>query len=222
MAERIAVFPGCFDPPHKGHIDTVRQILQTGKADHVVVVSGSNPQKKRLLTLENSVELFRRMLPPELADRVTVCADDERMTNMPKLAGRFNAGSLVRGKRRTEHPVKNLIQEGAIAAYLTGYRLARLKKPLHLIWLKNSPDCNGLSSTQARGVLFSEGCSQEKLEKLMPADVADILLRAKAQCPDVSRENNGEFNKALAGLLGIAEAPKAAVKRRAGFRFGRR
>jgi cytidyltransferase-like protein len=220
MAERTAVFPGCFDPPHSGHIDTLQLILQTGKVDHVVVVSVRNPTKTRLLTTQNSAAMLKRMLPPDIAGRVTICDSDK---SVPRLAKQFNAVSVVRGRRRTEKPVKNLVQEAAIAAYLGVNRLSHLRKPLHLIWLKKSAESGDLSSTKVRNILFGEDCSQEKLEKLMPADTASILLRAKAECPDVSKENTQDFNRALACLLGV-ETPKPAArqKRPAIFSFGRK
>ena len=187
MVERIAIFPGSFDPPHNGHIDMLRQTLQTGKVDHVVVVSMHNPTKTRLLTLENSTALIKKMLPPDIADRVTVC---ESTKSVPKLASQFNAVAVVRGKRKTEHPIKNIVHEIAIAGYLTARRIMQLRKPLHVTWLSNSAAYKGLSSTKLRRILLDKNCSREKLEKLVPPAMAKIFNQAKAQCPDVSKENN--------------------------------
>lgn len=54
---RIAVYPGSFDPPTKGHLD----IIQRGAAifDEVIVAVLNNSSKKCVFTLEERVELLR-------------------------------------------------------------------------------------------------------------------------------------------------------------------
>lgn len=43
---RIAFFGGTFDPPHTGHLELARQILQSGKTDRVLFVPASDPPHK--------------------------------------------------------------------------------------------------------------------------------------------------------------------------------
>lgn len=45
---RIAIFPGSFDPPHLGHLDTLKQACKT--FDWVVWCVFDNPKKTSLLT----------------------------------------------------------------------------------------------------------------------------------------------------------------------------
>lgn len=54
---RIAVYPGSFDPPTKGHLD----IIKRGAAifDEVIVAVLNNSSKKCVFTLEERVELLR-------------------------------------------------------------------------------------------------------------------------------------------------------------------
>lgn len=54
---RIAVYPGSFDPPTKGHLD----IIERGAAifDEVIVAVLNNSSKKCVFTLEERVELLR-------------------------------------------------------------------------------------------------------------------------------------------------------------------
>lgn len=44
MSERIALYPGSFDPFHVGHLDVLKQAMQL--FDKVVVIRAINPDKK--------------------------------------------------------------------------------------------------------------------------------------------------------------------------------
>lgn len=57
MRERIAVYPGTFDPFHNGHLEIVRRAL--GTFDRVVVALGLNPEKEVLFTLEERLDMIR-------------------------------------------------------------------------------------------------------------------------------------------------------------------
>ncbi len=54
--ERIALFPGSFDPITNGHVDVIRAGLAL--ADEVLVAIGQNPNKKPLLSVEKRQELI--------------------------------------------------------------------------------------------------------------------------------------------------------------------
>ena len=56
---RIAIYPGSFDPPTRGHEDLIRRSLAL--ADEVIVAVAVNPLKQPLFTVaERLVALFRR------------------------------------------------------------------------------------------------------------------------------------------------------------------
>ena len=59
---RTAVFTGTFDPMTLGHLDVIRR----GRMlfDHVVVAIGVNPNKTALFTIDERVELARRIVAP--------------------------------------------------------------------------------------------------------------------------------------------------------------
>jgi pantetheine-phosphate adenylyltransferase len=57
---RSAIYPGTFDPITNGHTDLVRRAA--GIFDHVLVAVASNPGKTPMFTLEERVELARRVL----------------------------------------------------------------------------------------------------------------------------------------------------------------
>src|SRR3954454_9354716 len=59
---RTAVFTGMFDPITLGHLDVIRR----GKLlfEHLVVGIGVNPNKAALFSVEERVELARRVVAP--------------------------------------------------------------------------------------------------------------------------------------------------------------
>ena len=50
----IALFPGAFKPPHKGHFDVVKQLLQ--RADQVVILI--SPKTREGVTADESVAVW--------------------------------------------------------------------------------------------------------------------------------------------------------------------
>ncbi len=59
-SERIAVFPGQFDPITHGHLDVIRRGLKL--FDKLIVGVGINPEKREMFTLEERVEMIRELL----------------------------------------------------------------------------------------------------------------------------------------------------------------
>lgn len=57
MKQKIAVYPGSFDPVTKGHIDIIKRA--GGVFDKVVVAVLSNRDKKSLFTKEERIELIK-------------------------------------------------------------------------------------------------------------------------------------------------------------------
>ena len=65
---RIALYPGSFDPPTRGHADLIRRSLAL--ADRVVVAVASNSAKQPLFSIQERVDLLRGMVGDE--PRITV------------------------------------------------------------------------------------------------------------------------------------------------------
>jgi len=53
----IALFPGSFDPPHRGHLDLIRRAARL--ADRLVVGVAVNPTKQPFLSSDQRVALLR-------------------------------------------------------------------------------------------------------------------------------------------------------------------
>ena len=60
---RIAIYPGSFDPPTRGHEDLARRSLAL--ADRVIVAVAINPNKAPLFTVEERLNLLREVLGDE-------------------------------------------------------------------------------------------------------------------------------------------------------------
>jgi pantetheine-phosphate adenylyltransferase len=60
-AERLALYPGTFDPVHFGHVDVARRAAQVFDSLLVAVVK-DRPSKPLVFTTDERVELFRQAL----------------------------------------------------------------------------------------------------------------------------------------------------------------
>ncbi len=56
--EKIAVYPGSFDPLTYGHLDVIKRALNI--FDKVIVAVGTNPEKKTLFTLDERFDMLKK------------------------------------------------------------------------------------------------------------------------------------------------------------------
>ncbi len=94
MMERIAIFPGSFDPFTKGHAALVEQALRT--FDRVVIGIGNNSQKPGLLTVESRKRLIEDYFVDNNSVEVVVY---EGLTG--DFARSVGACAMIRGVRNT-------------------------------------------------------------------------------------------------------------------------
>ena len=64
--EKIALFPGTFDPFTNGHVDVIRR--GQGLFDRIIVAIGRNPAKAELFSQSERLELIRQILAEEKID----------------------------------------------------------------------------------------------------------------------------------------------------------
>ncbi|RJQ82735.1 MAG: pantetheine-phosphate adenylyltransferase [Desulfobacteraceae bacterium] len=90
--QRIAVYPGSFDPVTYGHID----IVQRGRKlfDKIIVAILHNPSKQALFAIEDRLEMLRESLK-EIPD-VTFDSFDGLLVDYAKNVG---ANAILRGMR---------------------------------------------------------------------------------------------------------------------------
>ncbi len=89
---RIALYPGSFDPPTRGHEDLIRRSLQL--ADQVVVAVAVNAVKEPLFTVAERLEMLRHTVGDEPRIRF-----DSFEGLVAAYARRIGAAVLVRGLR---------------------------------------------------------------------------------------------------------------------------
>jgi len=88
----IAVYPGSFDPVHKGHIDVAERAARI--FDHLIVAIFAQPLKNVLFTAEERTEMMRRSL--EHLSNVTVTYYEGMTVDFSR---EQNAQVIVRGLR---------------------------------------------------------------------------------------------------------------------------
>lgn len=92
MAERIAVYPGSFDPPTLGHFDLIRRATKI--FDKVIVAVAINEAKTALFSVEERLEMLKEELNNTPGVEVTSFGG---LT--VEFAKRCGAQALIRGLR---------------------------------------------------------------------------------------------------------------------------
>ncbi len=135
--DKIAIFPGSFDPFTRGHQAIVDKALTL--FDKVIVAIGENVQKNSLLTIEQRVKLIE-----ELYDNYhrVECVTYKTLT--VDLARQVKASAIIRGVRNTidfEYE-RNMAQTNS-----------RLANDITTILLLTPPEFADISSSTVRELL---------------------------------------------------------------------
>ena len=93
VTEKIAVYPGTFDPITMGHLDSVNRSLEI--FDRVIIAVAINPTKSALFSLEERLQMIRDCFP-ENHDKIIVDFVDGLLVDYAYKRG---ATSVVRGLR---------------------------------------------------------------------------------------------------------------------------
>ncbi len=152
---RVAIYPGSFDPPTRGHEDLIRRALAL--ADHLIVAVAINPNKQPLFSVEDRLRMLRG-----------AAAGDERI-ELASFAGLLadfardrEATMVIRGLR-------------AVSDFEYEFQMAlmnrKLNSDLETVFLVPALDLTYLSSSLVREVARFGG----PLDDLVSAPVADML-----------------------------------------------
>ncbi len=162
-----AVYPGSFDPIHRGHLDVIERAREI--FDRVVVGVLENPAKAYLFSAEERVELVRRSLPPGSDVRV------RRFSGLAVgLAADEGATVIVRGLRQ----ISDLDQEFQMA--LMNRRLA---PRVHTVFLTTAFANVYLSSSLLKEVFALGGAIDEMVT---PSVAAALRARRSASVAPVA------------------------------------
>jgi pantetheine-phosphate adenylyltransferase len=92
MTQRIAVYPGSFDPITNGHLDIITRGLRI--CDKLIVAVARNSEKSSLFTIEERIEMIREVIGDD--ERVQVDSFQGLLVNY---AVKQNAHVILRGLR---------------------------------------------------------------------------------------------------------------------------
>ena len=90
--EKIGIYPGSFDPIHKGHIDIINRA--TKLVDKLFIAVADSPHKNPLFNIEERKEMIDKEFSKETG--IEVIAFNNLLVD---LADSFNAQILIRGLR---------------------------------------------------------------------------------------------------------------------------
>lgn len=155
MPQRVAVYPGTFDPPTNGHLDIVQRAAKL--FDRVVVGIGTNVSKRTLFSTEERMDLMRGACTA--LSNVEVREFGGLTVEFARTTG---AIFVIRGIR-------------ALSDFEFEFEMANMNRQLapeiEMVYFMTSPEYLFLSASRVKE-LVAFGAS---VEKFVPANVAKAL-----------------------------------------------
>ena len=99
--QRIAIYPGTFDPITYGHIDIIKKSLKI--VDKLIVATTDTSEKDYLFSLDERMEVLRKSLFNDLKfnkNKIKIVSFDDLTV---KLCRKFKATIIVRGLRAVSY-----------------------------------------------------------------------------------------------------------------------
>lgn len=156
--ERIAIYPGTFDPITMGHLDIAVRALQL--CDRLIIAVGDNRNKNPLFTSEERIELIKRSLEWREADGAVTVTSYSGLT--VHFAQKMGATMIVRGLR-------------AVTDFEWEFQLALINRnqdpSIETVCLMTSEEYSFLSASTVRELAQLGG----KLDRIVPPPVAEAL-----------------------------------------------
>lgn len=90
----VAVYPGSFDPVHRGHVDIAKRAA--GVVDELIIAVYATPNKKLLFSTDERVQLWHEVISEEKLKNVRVERFEGLVIDFARTVG---ALSIVRGLR---------------------------------------------------------------------------------------------------------------------------
>jgi pantetheine-phosphate adenylyltransferase len=153
---RIAIYPGSFDPPTRGHEDLIRRCRSL--ADRVLVAIAQNSAKQPLLTVAERTELLRELVGDDPA--IEIVAFDGLLATYAREVG---ATMVIRGLR-------------AVGDFEYEFQMALMNRQLHpgleTIFLAPASHLTFVSSTLVREVARFNGDLGDLVDSRVKAALA--------------------------------------------------
>jgi pantetheine-phosphate adenylyltransferase len=147
--QKIAIFPGSFDPFTVGHESVVRRALPL--FDKIIIAIGYNTQKNSYLSLDGRLQLIKDVFIDE--NKVEV---DHYVGLTIDYCIKVNARYILRGLRTSA----DFEYERAI-----GHHNKSMKPEVEIIFLLTAPEHSYVNSTIVRDILFYGGDASKFLPK---------------------------------------------------------
>ncbi len=165
-----AVFPGSFDPMSFGHLDVVRRGRRL--FDELIVAVGRHPGKDQLFTVEERVEMARRLVADLEADE-----PDEAPVRVDSYGGltvdyarSVGATALLRGIRNLsdlQYEVQQAVTNREVAGLETAFVVAG--------------ETFAYTSSSLIRQIAALGDDMGRLRTMVPAPVIEALARKKRE-----------------------------------------
>ncbi|GAB4251023.1 pantetheine-phosphate adenylyltransferase [Deferrisoma sp.] len=168
MSESVAVYPGSFDPITNGHVDIIERTAEV--FDRVVVLVAVNRDKRTLFSVEERIDLIRRVF-----------------ADQPKVQVDAFQGLLVEYLRRNGYRV---VVRGlrAVSDFEYEFQMALMNRKIYpemdTFFLASKENYSYVSSRILKEVFELGGC----IKDLAPDLVIDAL-RAKFRRPPTNGGN---------------------------------
>ena len=161
MSDRVAIYPGSFDPPTNGHLDIVERSARL--FDRVVIGVGRNLSKKTLFDADQRVALMSEAC--KASSNVEVRSFDGLQVTFAKEVG---ASFIIRGLR-------------ALSDFEFEFEMGNMNRKLapeiEMVYLMTAPEYLFLSASRVKE-LVAFGAS---VDKYVPANVAKALTAQAAR-----------------------------------------
>jgi pantetheine-phosphate adenylyltransferase len=138
---RIAVFPGSFDPITKGHESVILRAVPL--FDQIIVAIGANAEKKSFFTLEQRLGWIKDVFSAE--PKITVMPYSGLTVNFCR---KVNAGFLLRGLRTSA----DFEFERSI-----GQINKQIDPGIETVFLLTAPEYTALNSSMVRDIIRNGG-----------------------------------------------------------------
>lgn len=153
--QKIAVFPGSFDPITKGHVAILKKALPL--FDKVIIAIGTNSAKKNYFDLDTRQKHLRAVFAEE--SKIEVVSYQGLTVNFCKT---HNAQFIIRGLR----DVKDFEYEKSIAIMNN-----KVAEEIETIFFMTDPEFSAINSAIVRDILKNGG----NVNQFLPDQIISLL-----------------------------------------------